>query len=151
MSDKIKEIAKLRLSLIKLGETEGNALEQMWESEAYQKHEAIIMDKQRIKADLSAAEAEYKAECVSDYITKNLQEIVDGKNFPGGKINITSLMEYEDTNAVAWLIEKKFASALKPINKEFKALAKAAKPDFVTFSTVPKMKIDTDLSEFLDE
>lgn len=143
MNDKIKEIAELRQGIEFMKEDYDNAVAELEELEIVKAVNAQLAKIGSKKEVLAGLEADYKAECETEYATT-----LD-KDQLGGKINITNTLSYTEEKAVAWLIEKKFASALKPINKEFKALAKAAKPKFVTFSTVPKMKLDSDLSEFL--
>lgn len=85
------------------------------------------------------------------------QDATDGWHLSGEKnphpaISVKEFMvlEYDEGEAIDWCMSSNMKNALKLDKRKFEALAKAAEPEFVTFSVEPRAQIKTDLSEWLE-
>lgn len=108
---------------------------------------------ERVKRMLTTAKAD-----VEDYYQRVSEIALDQykvdkikKPNPFVTIGEYDVLEYDADKALDWCVEKEMTGALSLRKADFKKLAKAAKPDFVTFSKEPRARIATDLSEWLPE
>jgi len=62
-----------------------------------------------------------------------------------------TVLDYSDAQAIDWLIEKQFPGALKLNKRAFEKIAKAARPEFVSFIIELRARVDTNLEKYLAE
>lgn len=138
----IAEIAVLRKEHHQARANEELKFNEVENSPAYIAYEKAKEAGNEIALKAYNAEVEYKANCVA--IFKETED----KQFPGGKINLMTGLEFKEDLAIRYAINKDLPELLKLNLKEFKKIS--PRPAFITETKTPKLKMDTDLSAFLE-
>ena len=144
MDDNIKALAHQRRDGELLEQNKAELLRKLencplWQS--YLEVQTKIIDNKAAKATL---EAEIKAGAVDTF---------DGENknpHPMVSIGEYSVLEYEDTEALAYCIEHNMPSLVNLNKSAFNKAAKAGIFEFVTIKKEPRARIAADLSTYLD-
>ncbi len=146
MNEELRLLAKLR-NLVELTNTAIEAQQEVVDLLPEQQKLAKLQKKLAThKAEVQAKENAYREECIKQYLK-------DGtKVFAGGKINMYSVVTWDEAKAKAYAIEKNLPNLLNLNNNKVKGYIQSAAPEeFGSEVKEPRLKLSTDLSDFLAE
>ncbi len=144
MNEELRELAKLR-NLVELTDTA---------IEAQKEVVVLLPEQQKLvelrkkldthKAEVKTKEKAYREKCVKQYKK-------DGtKVFAGGKINIFDVITFVEADAKKYALEKNLPNLLNLNSTNVKGYIKSAAPEeFGSIEKEPRLKLATDLSDFL--
>jgi hypothetical protein len=151
---KLKEIARLRKEADELNARKGELNYKLSQSPEGVELGEVASKIKLVKAQLSTLEPEYKEECEAIYLMD------EDANKPGGKIGLYGGGEkkeynYKHEDAIQWAIEGNHPNVILLNAETFEPAAEALGLEFVEITIVnepkePKMRLDKDVSEFLE-
>ena len=141
----IVTVAKLRAALNKEVSSVETARLAMEATPEYKKLEASRVKMFEVESYLADVVKKLKHQCEEFFFETG------EKKFLGGQIKEIQVLEYQDSDAIAWAIEHGHNELLSLVKGKFKKVCGGITPPFVTKTQIGKMYIDSDLSAFLEE
>ena len=141
--EKLKRISFLRTALAKDKEILAQLDAALHESRDY-KH--YMEEASMIQDQLNELTSEVRDDTLKAYAATG-----NKSPFPGMGIRVTTRLDYDSTKARDWALEHNHVNLLTVKAKEFEAMAKAVKPDFVTILEEPTTTMATDLDKALEK